>query len=78
MPVTRFPARGRWPGWCCARCGTISGRRSAASAYGREWNALASYPVAKRVLLTAKLARYEADAFGTDTTKLWFQIEAKF
>jgi hypothetical protein len=39
---------------------------------------LASYPVGKRVLLTAKLARYEADAFGTDTTKLWLQIEAKF
>ncbi|MCI2054465.1 MAG: alginate export family protein [Sphingobium sp.] len=48
------------------------------TAYGREWNALASYPVGKRVLLTAKLARYEADAFGTDTTKLWLQIEAKF
>ena len=46
-------------------------------AYGREWNALASYPLDKRFTLTAKLARYEADAFATDTTKLWFQIEAK-
>lgn len=46
--------------------------------YGREWNALASYPVGKRFNLTAKLARYEADAFATDTTKLWFQVEAKF
>jgi hypothetical protein len=47
-------------------------------AYGREWNALASYPLDKRFTLTAKLARYEADAFATDTTKLWFQVEAKF
>jgi hypothetical protein len=46
--------------------------------YGREWNALASFPVARHFALTAKLARYEADAFGADTTKLWFQIEAKF
>jgi Alginate export len=46
-------------------------------AYGREWNALASYPLGKRFTLTAKLARYEADAFATDTTKLWLQIEAK-
>lgn len=47
-------------------------------AYGREWNALTSYPLDKRFTLTAKLARYEADAFATDTTKLWFQVEAKF
>lgn len=46
-------------------------------AYGREWNALASYPLGKRFTLTAKLARYEADGFATDTTKLWFQIETK-
>ena len=46
--------------------------------YGQEWNALASYPVGKRVTLTAKLARYEARAFATDTTKAWFSIEAKF
>lgn len=48
------------------------------TAYGREWNALASYPVGKQVTLTAKLARYEADSFGTNTTKVWLQIEAKF
>jgi hypothetical protein len=47
-------------------------------AYGQEWNALASYPVDKRFTLTAKLAHYNADTFATDTTKLWFQIEAKF
>jgi len=47
-------------------------------AYGQEWNALASYPLGKRFTLTAKLAHYDADAFASDTTKLWFQIEAKF
>ena len=47
-------------------------------AYGREWNALASYPLGQRFTLTAKLARYDARAFATDTTKLWFQVEAKF
>ncbi|HEX4848064.1 MAG TPA: alginate export family protein [Novosphingobium sp.] len=46
--------------------------------YGQEWNALASYPLGKRFTLTAKLAHYDADAFASDTTKLWFQIEAKF
>lgn len=47
-------------------------------AYGQEWNALASFPLGKRFTLTAKLAHYDADTFATDTTKLWFQIEAKF
>lgn len=47
-------------------------------AYGQEWNALANYPLGKRFTLTAKLAHYDAAAFATDTTKLWFQIEAKF
>ncbi len=46
--------------------------------YGSEWNALVSYPVTKQIGLTAKFARYNADAFATDTTKFWFQIEAKF
>lgn len=46
--------------------------------YGQEWNAQASYPVAKQVTLLAKFARYEAQAFATDTTKAWFSIEAKF
>jgi hypothetical protein len=47
-------------------------------AYGQEWNGLVSYPVDKHFNLTAKLAHYKADAFATDTTKVWFQIEAKF
>ena len=47
-------------------------------AYGQEWNALASYPLGKRFTLAAKLAHYDAQTFATDTTKLWFQVEAKF
>ena len=47
-------------------------------AYGQEWDALVSYPVGKHFVLTAKLARYDASAFATDTTKAWFQLEAKF
>lgn len=46
--------------------------------YGQEWNAQASYPVAKHVTLLAKFARYDARAFATDTTKAWFSVEAKF
>lgn len=46
--------------------------------YGREWNALVSYPVLKAVTVSAKLARYDARAFATDTTKAWFTVEAKF
>ena len=54
------------------------GSTQGAIAYGREWNALASYPVTKELAVTAKFARYEADAFATDTSKLWLQLEAKF
>lgn len=46
--------------------------------YGQEWNGLISYPAHKAVTLTAKFARYDANLFATDTTKFWFQIEAKF
>jgi hypothetical protein len=46
--------------------------------YGSEWNAQASYPIGKHLTVLAKFARYEADAFATDTTKAWFSIEAKF
>jgi len=46
--------------------------------YGSEWDALVSYPVTKQIGLTAKVARYNADSLATDTTKFWFQIEAKF
>ena len=46
--------------------------------YGSEWNALVSYPVNRKITVSAKFARYDADAFATDTTKAWFSVEAKF
>lgn len=46
--------------------------------YGTEWDASASLPVGKAITLGAKLARYNAKTFATDTTKGWFSIEAKF
>lgn len=46
--------------------------------YGQEWDASVSYPLGKHFNLTAKVARYNADAFASDTTKFWFQIDAKF
>ncbi len=46
--------------------------------YGREWNALVSYPVARNVSLSAKVARYEAARYGADTTKGWLMAEAQF
>lgn len=46
--------------------------------YGREWDAMISYPLGKHFTLTAKAARYNAESYATDTTKFWFQIDAKF
>ncbi|MEQ1498899.1 MAG: hypothetical protein ABL914_09590 [Novosphingobium sp.] len=46
--------------------------------YGREWDASLSLPLGNSISFTAKLARYDANAFATDTTKVWFQFEAKF
>lgn len=45
--------------------------------YGREWNGQVSYPIGKHFTVLAKAARYDADAFATNTTKFWFSIEAK-
>ena len=46
--------------------------------YGSEWNALAAYPLNKKINLTLKFARYNADSFATDRTKAWFSVDAKF
>lgn len=46
--------------------------------YGSEFDALAVYPVAKNITLLAKYARYNADSFATDRSKVWFSVEAKF
>lgn len=42
--------------------------------YGNEWDAFLSAQRG-RWTATAKLAAYGADAFATDTTKIWFQLE---
>lgn len=46
--------------------------------YGSEWNGQIGYPIGKHFALTAKLARYNAKAFATDTTKAWLQVEFKY
>ena len=46
--------------------------------YGQEWDGLASYPINKHFTVLAKAAHYEAGSFGTDTTKFWFAVEAKY
>jgi hypothetical protein len=45
--------------------------------YGREWDASATFPVHKYVTIVTKVARYDADAFATDTLKTWLGIEFK-
>ncbi len=50
----------------------------AALHYGREWNALASYPFAANTTASVKFAYYDAKAFATDTTKAWVTLEARF
>lgn len=74
----KVPGKGPLAGLVLRAAWHDYGSTTGGIAYGQEWNALASYPLGKRFTLTAKLARYDADAFATDTTKLWFQIEAKF
>ena len=46
--------------------------------YGSEWDALVTVPIRKNITFLAKLARYKADRFATDTTKAWFSMEARF
>lgn len=45
--------------------------------YGTEWNALAAYPINKRISLLAKFASYDAKDLATDTRKFWMQVHAK-
>ncbi len=46
--------------------------------YGSEWDASLSYPLHPHVTVLAKLARYNANRFATDTTKVWFSVDAHF
>ncbi|TAL99827.1 MAG: hypothetical protein EPN71_07115, partial [Rhodanobacter sp.] len=43
--------------------------------YGNEWDASVGFPLASGVQALVKVANYQADWFGHDDTKLWFQIE---
>lgn len=45
--------------------------------YGQEWDAGVGFTVG-RVGLLAKFARYEADMFGVDTSKLWVEANWSF
>ena len=48
--------------------------------YGSEWNASAAckFGAKKNYEAMLKFADYQADGFGTDTTKLWAQFSAAF
>lgn len=74
----KVPGKGPLAGLMLRAAWHDFGSTTGGIAYGQEWNALVSYPASKRFTLTAKLAHYDAEAFATDTTKLWFQIETKF
>lgn len=45
--------------------------------YGSEWDASLGYPFTRALAGLVKLARYRADGFGRDDTKLWLQLEWK-
>lgn len=46
--------------------------------YGREFDVSLAKPLNKWLTGTIKGAHYDARNFATDTTKLWFQLDAKF
>ncbi|MDX3909755.1 MAG: alginate export family protein [Sphingobium sp.] len=43
--------------------------------YGSEWNAQASLKLNKKLTALVKYADYDADAFATDTRKMWVQLD---
>lgn len=43
--------------------------------YGDEWNAQATFKLTKNIGLLVKYADYRATSFGTDTRKLWLQMD---
>ncbi len=45
--------------------------------YGHEWNASLSLPLAKGVTGLLKFADFRAASFGSDTRKVWLQLEYK-
>lgn len=45
--------------------------------YGSEWDASLGYPFTSALAALVKVARYRADGFGRNDTKLWLQLEWK-
>jgi len=45
------------------------------SRYGSEWDASLGVPLPHGLAALVKLADYQADGFGRDSTKLWLQLE---
>ncbi len=43
--------------------------------HGSEWDLAASYPITKNLNALLKFADYQADDHGTDTQKLWLQLQ---
>lgn len=46
--------------------------------YGTEWDFLISKKIMKHYSVGLKYARYNADTYATDTSKLWLTVGAKF
>jgi len=46
--------------------------------YGSEWDLLISKKINKNITASVKAAFYQADAFATDTDKIWLTLAAKF
>ncbi|MCH2454382.1 MAG: alginate export family protein [Idiomarina sp.] len=46
--------------------------------YGHEWDGTASFPLNNNVNGLLKIAHYSADQYASDTTKLWFSVNATF
>jgi len=42
---------------------------------GSEWDAVAIYPVTKKIKALAKFASYDADTHGIDTKKVWLMLQ---
>jgi hypothetical protein len=42
---------------------------------GSEWDAVAVYPVTKKIKALAKFADYQAEAHGRDTKKFWLMVQ---
>ena len=45
---------------------------------GHEWDADLNVSLGGPFVMGVRAARYEADRFDTDTTKLWVYFEAKY